>query len=242
STVSGPSASTASTRKPRRVARARTAALAREVTSSFTTDRPPRISLAWARHRAQTGGDEAGGLPGEDTLAADLDPPRAEVLARERPDDTVGRLGRVERRHARTDHVRRDELAGLEPPRTVERHPQDCAGREGAAEGEHVVAREVAERVGDQPALVPLHAAQHVRARADDEVGAGVDDGVREADRVAAVLAEEALGAGPDVLPVTALGTRVHGHDDHVGDAIGRADELLRGGDVGERRGPGIRR
>src|SRR6188768_1550472 len=103
-TVSGPSASTASTRNPRRVARARTAALAREVTSSFTTDRPPRISLAWARHRAQTGGDE---------------------------------------------------LAGLEPPRTVERHPQDCAGREGAAEREHVVAREVAERVGDQPALVP---------------------------------------------------------------------------------------
>ena len=54
-------------------------------------------------------------------------------------------------------------------------HAQDRAQRERAARAEVLVAREVAERVGDQPPVVALHAADHVRARADDEVGARID-------------------------------------------------------------------
>src|SRR5581483_5695458 len=42
-------------------------------------------------------------------------------------------------------------------------------------------------------APVPLEPAQHVRARGEDEVGAGVDERVREPQRVAAALAEVAL-------------------------------------------------
>ena len=60
---------------------------------------------------------------------------------------------------------------------------------------------------------------------ADHEVGAGVDDRVREADDVAAVLAEEELGAGADVLLVRALGAGVHRDDDEVGQLGGLRDE-----------------
>ena len=51
---------------------------------------------------------------------------------------------------------------------------------------------------------------------------------MRERDRVAAVLAEEALRAGSDVLVVGALGARVHRHDDEVGPRVGLLHERLR--------------
>ncbi len=66
--------------------------------------------------------------------------------------------------------------------------------RKGPREREHLVAGEVAERVGDQAAAVPLHPAEDVGAVPGDEVGAGVDDGVRERADVAAILAQVMLG------------------------------------------------
>ena len=57
-----------------------------------------------------------------------------------------------------------------------------AADRERAAHREDLVAGEVPERVRDQAAVVPLHPAQHVRAAADDEVGARLDHRVREGD------------------------------------------------------------
>ena len=77
----------------------------------------------------------------------------------------------------------------------AQRDAQDRAERERPAGAEVLVADEVAERVGDQAPVISLHAADHVRARADHEIRAGVDDRVREAARVAAVLAQERLGA-----------------------------------------------
>ena len=100
---------------------------------------------------------------------------------------------------------------------------QDGRRRERAAHHERAVAAEVPERVGDQLAAVPLHPAQHVRARADDEIGPRIDDRVRERERVAAVLTEEHLGAGDDVLVRDAFGAGVHRHDDDVGAAASHA-------------------
>ena len=73
------------------------------------------------------------------------------------------------------------------------------------------------ERVGDQPAVVPLDAANHVRARADDQVGAGVDHRVCERPARASILAEERLVALRDVDCGRALGARVDRDDDEVG-------------------------
>ncbi len=56
-------------------------------------------------------------------------------------------------------------------------------------------AGEVPERVGDQLSVVDLDTSEDVRARAEDEVGAGVDRGVCERSGVAAVLAHCYLGA-----------------------------------------------
>ena len=59
--------------------------------------------------------------------------------------------------------------------------------RQRPREREHLVAGEIAERVGDQAAAVPLHPAEDVGAVPGDEVGAGVDDSMRERADVAAV-------------------------------------------------------
>ena len=97
---------------------------------------------------------------------------------------------------------------------------------------ERPVAGEVAEAVGDQPAAVPLEPAEDMRAVADDEVGAGVDDRVGERAQIAAVLAQVRLGAVRDVAAVVALGARMHRHDDDVrpsGRPAARARPLLSG-------------
>ena len=65
------------------------------------------------------------------------------------------RLARVERRDAGAREHRRDESAGLEGAVAAKAHAQDRARRERPAQGEDLVAREVPERVGDEPALVP---------------------------------------------------------------------------------------
>src|SRR3954447_13938133 len=106
-----------------------------------------------------------------------------EVFAREVPDQPVRRLGGILARDPVAGDGDRHEIArdpgGVLPERHLEDpgHARDAVGRE------RVVADEVPERVGDQPAAVPLHSAQYVRSAADDDVGAGVDHGVRERDR-----------------------------------------------------------
>ena len=82
---------------------------------------------------------------------------------------------------------------------------------------------------------MPLDAANHVRARADDQVGAGVDHGVGEGPARAPVLAEERLVALRDMNGGRALGARVDRDDDEVGSGRGVAHELDRGGDVSRR-------
>ena len=71
------------------------------------------------------------------------------------------------------------------------------------------IAREVAERVGDQAAAVELQPAHDVRAGADDEVGARVDRRAREVAAVAAVLAERVLAPAGDARLVGPLGAGV---------------------------------
>ncbi len=77
---------------------------------------------------------------------------------------------------------------------------EDLAQGGLGGEAEPAVGAEIAHRVGDQVALVDLHPAQHVRAVAEDERRSGVDDGVSKGGKVAAILAEEQLGALRDVL------------------------------------------
>ena len=122
-------------------------------------------------------------------------------------------------------------------------HGDQGAQREHAAARVEVVpAREVAERVGDQPPAVQLEPAQHVRAGAEHEVGARADRRPRERAQVPAVLAEGVLVAVRHVRVVGAFGARVEQHDHDVG-APGRAAHqpahLAR---VVERRAPRVRR
>ena len=111
---------------------------------------------------------------------------------RRAPPTSRNRRARAARRAARSAFdgssaaapCRRAAARPTSRPRSRRRRaadPQDRAERERAARAEVLVAGEVARRVGDQAAVVALDAADHVRARADDEVGAGVDHGVREA-------------------------------------------------------------
>ena len=152
-------------------------------------------------------------------------------------------LGRVERRHAPTDHPRRHERAAVEAPVAAQRHAEDAAQRQRPTHGEDLVAREVAERVRDQVAAVPLHPAQHVGPAPDHDVGARVDDRVGERPRVAAVLAEEHLGAAAaracgrvpsaPACIVTMTTSAL---------AAAFCDEPLRGRDVRQRLRPRVRR
>ena len=84
------------------------------------------------------------------------------------------------------------------PPRKraagVDLRGQQRADAAEARGGEVLVAREVAERVGDQPPAVELEPAQDVRAAAQHEVRARVDRHPREVPRVAAELAERDSG------------------------------------------------
>ena len=176
-------------------------------------------------------------LPFRDSLTAR----RAEVLLRQRSHDPVRAFGRVERRDPATDEPRRDERAAVETAVATKRHPQDAAERERAAECEDLVAGEVPERVRDQPAPVPLHSPQHVGAVADHDIGTGVDDGVREGDDVAPVLAEVRLGPAPHVCMVGPLCPRVHRHDDDVCIRSGLLHEPPRRGDVRQPLRPRVR-
>ena len=98
-------------------------------------------------------------------------------------------------------------------------------------------AGEVAEAVGDQAAAVDLHPAQDVRARAEDQVGAGFDRHMGEGLGVAAVLAEVDLLLAADMLGVGALGAGVDRDDDDVGFLAGLADQSPGGVEVGQRGG-----
>ena len=154
----------------------------------------------------------------------------------------MARLVRVGAGDADRRHRQGDEVAGH--PRAVlrERHLED-PGDAGHARGrERVVPDKVAHRVGDQPAAVPLHPAQDVRAAARDEIGARAHDRVREGDRVPAVLAEEPLRPRPDVLVVGALGAGVHRHDHDVRPRVGLAHEPLGGRKIQQRLRPRVRR
>jgi hypothetical protein len=72
----------------------------------------------------------------------------------------------------------REDLSAHEPALLVERDIEHRADAAVSCDVESPVRREVAERVGDEPVLVELHAAQHVRPASEHEVGARVDDGV----------------------------------------------------------------
>ena len=151
--------------------------------------------------------------PVADTVA----PRGAEIGAGERPHERVGRARRVERGDTGAEQPGGDQPGGDDRPVTAQLDTEDRGRGERPTEHECAVATEIPERVRDQPAAVPLDPAQHVRARADDEIGARIDDGVRERERVAAVLAEEHLGARCHVLVRDAFGAGVHRHDDDVG-------------------------
>ena len=111
---------------------------------------------------------------------------------------------------------------------------QDHAHAEVAAGGEVSVAGEVAQAVGDQVAVVELHAAQHVRSAGDDQAGAGVDGQVGEGFGVAAVLAQVMLLPAGYVIGTGAFRAGVHVHHDHRGLPPGLPDERASGGQVQE--------
>src|SRR5262245_40216675 len=212
-----------------------------EVNVASATPRAWQPKRTTASGPARTGG---AGLPRarEGARSRDADAARAEVGLGEAPHDSVRTLGRVEGGDALADELRRNQDTGLEPAVACERHAEDAAHRERPTEREHAVAAEVAERVRDQPALVPLHAAKDVRAVTDHEIGAGVDRRVGEPHRIAAVLAQERLRPGVHVLVMGALGAHVRGDDDHVRRPVGLLDRLPDRGQVRHRPRPRVRR
>ncbi len=167
-------------------------------------------------------------------VVLDADGGGAEVLLRQPADDADHRAGRVEPGPARA------LLAGrVDPPaheRAVGRdgHVEDQREAVRAGEVHPAVGREVPEGVDDEPALHDLHPAHDVRAVADDEIGAGLDDGAGEGAQVAAVLAEEALVTGGHVLAIGALGAAVHRDDDEVGALLRLRDDPRRLGEVAQ--------
>src|SRR5262245_31768679 len=94
----------------------------------------------------------------------------AEVGLRQVADDPVRALGRIERGHALADEPGRHEQARLEAAVAGQSDAEDAADRQRPTQREDAVAGEVAERVRDQAALVPLHAAKDVRSMTDHEI------------------------------------------------------------------------
>lgn len=97
----------------------------------------------------------------------------------------------------------------------------DLEGNDGcvprrAAEAEPAVSTEIAHTVDDEPVLVQLHGAGDVRAVAEYDIRAGVDDGVGKGVHIAAVFTHEGLGALGHVLGVGALSAAVEGNDDDI--------------------------
>src|SRR5262249_21985855 len=95
--------------------------------------------------------------------------------------------------------------------------------------------------VGDQSAVVPLHAAQDMGPASDNKIGASPNDRVRERDRVAAVLTEEGLRARPHVAAVRAFRPRVPGPDHEGGLRVCAANETNGTGDVSQILIPWVR-
>src|SRR2546423_12775789 len=128
--------------------------------------------------------------------------------------------------------IRRPPRSTLFPYTTLFRSAQDLGGPDHAGVPRPVVPGEVADAVRDQPALVELHRADHVRAVADDEVRAGVDHRVAERYRVTPVLPEEHLGPRLDMGAVGPFPAHVYLDDHDVGLASRLAYQLLAFGDV----------
>src|SRR5581483_11984607 len=195
-------------------------------------------ALRWSRHTSSYR------LPGwpENARAGDGDRVAAEIGSGELPHQVVRRGTRVGPGDAGAGDRDRDELPRNPARVAVERHLEDRAHAGDALRIQRPVPDEVAERVRDQPPAVPLHPAQDVGTAADDEVGAGADDGVRERERVAAVLAEEPLRPGADVEVRRTLCAGVHRHHYEVGPDVRLPDEGLRRGEVQQALRPGVRR
>ena len=177
----GPSASTArAARSVFRAARGSSAVWAREVTSSFTAVRvASRSLLGREAHQAQTGTQ----LPRENAVGGDLPATGAEIPAGKwRSTGAVRRLRGSRSREFRPDEVGRDKQPASKRPsprRVTRRMPLVESG----PPSEKACSPRISEGVGDQSLPVPLHAAQHVRAVTDHEVGARVHDGVCEPHR-----------------------------------------------------------
>ena len=178
-------------------------------------------------------------VPGGARLRTALAP---EVRSRQLAHRRERRPARVDARQAAGRQLHRHELAFRPGAVATQRRAQHRRLAGDARHVERAVAEEVAEAVGDHASAIPLDAAEDVRAVADDEVGAGTDDGTRERHDVAARLAEEPLGPGPHVLLVGALGSRVHRHDDDVRLPLGLLHEVDGVLDVEQALRPGIRR
>src|ERR1700744_5956109 len=97
-----------------------------------------------------------------DALSGDLGGGGPEILPRQLGD----KRGRAAARGGPVlaGELERVEASPLVLPGAGQRHVQDRAQRELAGGPEVAVAGEVAEAVGDQMAVVELHAPQHVRA------------------------------------------------------------------------------
>jgi hypothetical protein len=122
-------------------------------------------SVSASREAEEAAGAEARGVGGK-------------VAAGEAGEEGERFASAVGHRCARADEADRDDAPADKGPVGREPDAQDCAHALGAARLERVVAGEVAEAVGDQAPPVPLHAAEDVGPRAEDEVCSGVDDGV----------------------------------------------------------------
>ena len=164
----------------------------------------------------------------------------AEVAVAEPADQPLGPPRRIGMRHAGPVQAQRRQLApdGAPPRRQLD--GEHGAQREDPTGAEVPPAGEVAQRVGDQSAAVDLHPAQDVRARAQHEIGARGDRGVREAPQVAPVLAEGVLVPVGDVQPPGALGAAVEEHDHDRRPARRGAHERADARGIVERRAPGV--
>ncbi len=111
---------------------------------------------------------------------------------------------------------------------------KDHAHVEVALGGEVAVAGEIPDAVGDEMALVELHAPEHVRTACDHQAGAGVDRHVRERLGITTVLAEVILLVARHVIGIGALRPSVHVYDDDARLPDRSLDEYPRRGQVEE--------
>ena len=78
-----------------------------------------------------------------------------------------------------------------------------------AAQIERPIGGEIPQRIGDQFALIDLHAPHHMRPGTDHKLGTGIDGGTSKLTQVAAIFAKKRFVAGRHMLMACSFSSTV---------------------------------